>query len=110
MYCENCTKFVYLVVVLDPSTPFKQGVHAIFDNLNSAILFIYKNSYHTYSDNLQYDFCIEKRILNDVKNYYIHDYIFDIIPKKFKIKITKEMWDRVIEEYPDKTYLNSLVK
>lgn len=105
--CESCIKdkLVYLVVISDNS-PYMKGVHGVYDNLNEAIKFIYSKSFTQYG--ICYDFYIEHRILNN-NSYKPYKLTCDIIPRNFNVTITEEIWDKVIKEFPDKTYLNTLL-
>ena len=105
--CESCIKdnLVYLVVI-SGNSQFIKGVHCVYDNLNEAIKFIYSNSFTQYG--IVYDFSIEHRILND-DSYEPYKVTYDIIPRNFNVTITEEIWNKVIKEFPDKTYLNTLL-
>lgn len=64
------------------------------------------NSFKQYG--IIYDFSIEHRILND-NSYKPNKITYDIIPRNFNVKITQEIWNKVVKELPDKTYLNTLL-
>jgi hypothetical protein len=106
--CEGCIKhkLVY-VVVISGNSQFLKGVHSVYDNLDDAIKFIYSKSFTKYYG-IVYDFTIEHRILND-DSYKPYKITYDIIPKNFNVTINEEIWNKVIKDLPDKTYLNSLL-